>query len=473
MEKALQKKKLSFPDVFALMFIIALLAMVLTWVLPAGSFDRVTENGLTKVVAGSYHTIEKNPQTPWDVLCSVFQGFVNGAGTIFMICFAGSAINMAEETRVLSSAFIGLSRRLKGKELITIAVVMFALGLANAAGVFANIGPALIPIGIYIAHALGGDNFLGFLIIYCGLMAGFSTGFANPSVVGLAQTYAELPMLSGLAVRAVICVVNIFYIYMVTVFYYKMIRKDHTKSLSYLPGMSREQVLGMESFNGPKDQQEAMTGRQKLTLAVFALGVVACVVCTIIFRFGAQQIAAFFLGIAILTGFASGFSMNQVSQKFINGIKPVLGASFVIGFANAVSILLNNGGVMDTIVNAFSKPLMSMGAIAGAGFMVVFNILVNILIPSAAGQAAIVMPLMVPLADLAGITRQVCVQAYQFGDGLCNLLTPLNAPMLGSLALVGVSYPKYIKYFIKFLLVQFAIAIVVTMVLQSIGWTGL
>lgn len=212
-----------------------------------------------------------------------------------------------------------------------------------------------------------------------------------------------------------------------------------------------------------------LTGRS----VVFALGVVACVVCTIIFRFGAQQIAAFFLGIAILTGFASGFSMNQVSQKFINGIKPVLGASFVIGFANAVSILLNNGGVMDTIVNAFSKPLMSMGAIAAAGFMVVFNILVNILIPSAAGQAAIVMPLMVPLADLAGITRQVCVQAYQFGDGLCNLLTPLNAPMLGSLALVGVSYPKYIKYFIKFLLVQFVIAIVVTMVLQSIGWTGL
>ena len=114
-----------------------------------------------------------------------------------------------------------------------------------------------------------------------------------------------------------------------------------------------------------------------------------------------------------------------------------------------------------------------MGAVLGAGFMVIFNILVNILIPSAAGQAAIVMPLMVPLADLAGITRQVCVQAYQFGDGLCNLLTPLNAPMMGSLALVGVSYPKYIKYFIKYLLIQFAIAAIVTMVLQTIGWTGL
>ena len=473
MEKKIMKKKFTFPDVFALMFIIALVAMVLTWILPAGSFERITENNLTKVVPGSYHLIESSPQTPWDVLCCIYQGFVNGAGTIFMICFAGSAIYMAEESRVLSSAFISLSRKLKGKELITIAVVMFALGLANAAGVFANIGPALIPIGIYIAHALGGDNFLGFMMIYCGLMAGFSTGFANPSVVGLAQTYAEIPMLSGISVRAIICVMNILYIYLATTIYYKRIQKDHTRSLNYVAGMNRDQVLGMSSFDSSQTHGEVMTTRQKVTLCVFAAGVVACIVCTILFRFGAKQIAAFFLGIAILTGFASGFSINEISRKFIDGIKPVLGASFVIGFANAVSLLLNAGGVMDTIVNAFSKPLMSMGAVLGAGFMVIFNILVNILIPSAAGQAAIVMPLMVPLADLAGITRQVCVQAYQFGDGLCNLLTPLNAPMMGSLALVGVSYPKYIKYFIKYLLIQFAIAAIVTMVLQTIGWTGL
>ena len=148
-------------------------------------------------------------------------------------------------------------------------------------------------------------------------------------------------------------------------------------------------------------------------------------------------------------------------------------ASFMVGLASAVSLTMTNGKIMDTIVNALSIPLNYMGPVLGAGFMVVINTLVNFLIPSGSGQAAVVMPLLVPLGDLLGITRQVTVQAFQFGCGFADLATPLNGPLMGGLAMAGVSFPKYIKWAYKFIVFQIVVSIVFTMILQMIGWTGM
>ena len=134
-------------------------------------------------------------------------------------------------------------------------------------------------------------------------------------------------------------------------------------------------------------------------------------------------------------------------------------ASFITGLASAIAVILNQGKVLDTIVYALSIPLNQVGAVVGAGLMVVVNVIVNIFIPSGSGQAAV-------------MTRQVAVQAFQFGDGLCNLLTPLNGPMMGCLAMVGISFPKYIKWAFKYLMMNIGAAIVITMVLQAVGWVG-
>lgn len=147
-------------------------------------------------------------------------------------------------------------------------------------------------------------------------------------------------------------------------------------------------------------------------------------------------------------------------------------ASFITGLASAIAVILNQGKVLDTIVYVLSIPLNQVGAVVGAGLMVVVNVIVNIFIPSGSGQAAVMIPLMTPIADLVGITRQVAVQAFQFGDGLCNLLTPLNGPMMGCLAMVGISFPKYIKWAFKYLMMNIGAAIVITMVLQAVGWVG-
>ena len=461
------KKKHEFPDVYALLVILCLIAMVLTWVVPAGAFDRVKEGKITKVVAGTFHKVEASRQTPWDVLQAFYQGFINGAPTIFMILFAGAAVSLVEETKTLSSVFTKLAQKLKGKEFIAIAILMYALGMGNATGVFGNIGPALLPIGIVISTAIGGDAFLGLLIIYFGLMAGFSIGFANVNVLGVAQDIAEVPLLSGMGPRVVFCIVNITYLYGVTMYYYKRIKKDPTYSLNYDP------ESGVMPLADVSTEKITLTTRQIINFCAFLAGIVLMVFCTVKYKWNQKKISGCFFGILIVCGFISGMSMNQISKAFIKGCKNMVYAAFMVGFANSLSIILTQGRIIDTIVYFLSLPLASCGKVLGAGLMMIVNTLINIIIPSGSGQAVVVMPLMVPMADLVGITRQVCVQAFSFGDGLSNLATPLNGPLVGCLAIAGVSFPKYWKWAIKFILVQIAAAFVVTMVLSAIGWTGL
>lgn len=469
-----EKKKREFPDVYALLFCICLIAMAATWIVPAGTFDRVLEGGINKVVAGSFKYVEANPQTPWDMMQSIHQGFVNSANNIFMIFFCGSAIGILEESKALSAAFTVLARKLKGKEFIVFGVIMYALALGNTAGVFGSLGVAIITIGIFLSKSMGGDAFLGFLIIYYGLMSGMAVSFANPSIVGIAQTIAELPIFSGTPPRAVACIINITFLYLVTIFYWKKIRKDPTKSLNYEPGMKPDEYMGFPKENGAENGEGiTLTKRQSVTIAFFMTGVAACVFFTIRNGWGMQQIAACFLSLGIISGIISGFSVNQIARIFIKGCLPMVYTSFVVGLATAVSLILSNGLVIDTIVNTLSIPLNYLGATLGAGFMVIINTLINFIMPSGAAQATVVMPLMVPLADLSGITRQVAVQAFQFGAGFADLATPLNGPLMGCLAMAGISFPKYIKWAYKFIVIQVVVSMLFTMGLQMVHWTGL
>ncbi len=460
------KKKFEFPDVYALLVILCFVAMVLTWIVPAGAFDRVKDGKITKVVAGTFHMVEANRQTPWDVLQAFYQGFINGSATIYMIMFAGAAVSLVEETKTLSSVFTKLAQKLKGKEFIAVAILMYALGFGNATGVFGNIGPALLPIGIVLSTALGGDAFFGLLIIYLGLMSGFSIGFANVNVLGVAQTIAEVPLLSGMGPRVLFCFMNVTFLYCVTMYYYRRIRKDPTYSLNYDP------ETGVMPVGENTEINVELTTRQLINFFVFLAGIIIMVACTVKFKWNQKKISAMFFGILIVCGIISGMTMNQISKAFVKGCRGMVYAAFMVGFANSMSIILNQGKVIDTIVYFLSLPLTTCGPVLGAGLMMIVNTIINLIIPSGSGQAVVVMPLMTPMADLVGITRQVAVQAFSFGDGLSNLATPLNGPLVGCLAIAGVSFPKYFKWMIKFILCQIAVAFVITMILSAMGWTG-
>ena len=458
MEDTTKKKKFQFPDVYALIFILCCLAMVLTWIIPAGTFERVTEGTLTKVVAGTFQHVDSSPQTPWAMLQAIYQGFINSAGTIFLIFFCGASVAMVEESHALSDFFTWLARKLKGKEMLAIAILMYGLGLGNAAGAFANIGVALMPIGIVMSNAIGGDAFLAFLIIYYGLQSGFSIGFANPSILGVAQTMAEIPIFSGTNVRVVCCLANITFLYIVTMLYYRRIRKDPTKSLNYGSDFH-------SAFEVSSDKVDSkMTKRQILTAAVFLLGVVLCVGLTIACKWNAKKIASYFFGMMIVIGLVSTFSTYWFSDKL---------AIASMG-ARDLRLLHHRSGQRHCCYPESGQsagyhrlrpehPAESGGCRGGCrpdgGRQCYRQHLYPLRFRSGSGHD--------PADD-----RQVAVQAFQFGDGLCNLLTPLNGPMMGCLAMVGISFPKYIKWAFKYLMMNIGAAIVITMVLQAVGWVG-
>lgn len=463
-------KKTWFPSVYTILFLMAIFASILTWIVPAGCYDRVTEGNVTKVIAGTYHAINQNPQGPWDIFQALVKGFKNQASLIYMILFVGAAVHMITETKAIDTIFMKLAKSVKGKEEIAIFCAMFFMSMGGATGVFGNATLVLIPIGIFLSQAMGFDKTLGFFMIFFGQFSGFNVGWANAGVLGVAQSIAEVPLFSGFSARVIFHIVNFSLSYTFVIHYFHQLKKDPTKSLNYEPGSDINSVMGY-----PEGElgDSKVTRVQILSMLCMVVGLAAVIIGALKFKWGADHISATFLVVCFLIGCVSCNDMNVGFNRFIKGCAGTVGAAFIVGFANAMTVLMSNGMILDTIVYWLSKPISGMGSVLGAGFMFLANALINFFISSGSGQAAAVMPIMVPIADLTGITRQVAVQAFQFGDGFTNCVIPTIGTLMGGLGFAGISYGKYLKKAMPLVLIQIVLAFFTIMLLQSIGWTGL
>jgi uncharacterized ion transporter superfamily protein YfcC len=465
-------KKREFPQTIALLFFLICVAAILTYILPAGEFDTVKAGRLTKVVAGTYHHVPQTPQGLFAVLNAVVLGFQRASILFAMILFTGAAVHMMQLSGAVEVAFRSFSTSGSNSISKIVFVIMTFMSIGGATGVFANPTVALIPIGMVLAKSIGLDVASGFMMIYLGAYAGFNVGWANPSTLGVAHPIAELPVFSGMPVRFGFHAVNLILSYILVMRYIRSIQKDYTKSLCYNEGMTREQIMG----GGNETKVESagpMTGTQKFCLGVMILSIVAIMTGAIVAKWGNQQIGAIMFFAVILQGAALKLGVNGTTKEFLEGCKPMLNAAFIVGFANGISVILRDGHILNTIVYYLSIPVGMFGPVIGAILMFWANLFINLFIPSGSGQAAAVMPLMVPLADLTGITRQVAVQAFQFGDGLSNCIVPTAGTIMGSLGIAGIAYNRYAKWFAPFLLLQSILASIALAVLQIIGWTGL
>lgn len=470
MPELAKKKKLQFPNVYVILFACAIVAAILTWIIPAGEFERVTEGTITKVVPGSFHLVEQAGQTPWDVFMAVVTGFKKQASLITMVLFVGAAVSLLEASKAIDVGFRKLAGAVKGKEGVAIFLIMAIMSLGGATGVFGNATLVLVPIGILLSLAMGFDRTLGFAMIFFGSFSGFNVGWANFGTIGMAQTIAEIPIFSGIGARIIFHIVNFLLCYGFVMLYFNKIKKDPTKSLNYESGMELKDYMG--DPNAAVDGETKLTTRQLLSLLAGAAGIIAVVIGALKFKWGADQISATFLLVSLVIGLLCGFGINGSFSHFIKGCSGVVMAAFIIGFANSITVLMSEGKILDTIVYYLSIPINQFGAVAGANFMLLANIIINFFISSGSGQATAVMPIMVPIADLTGITRQVVVQAFQFGDGFTNCIIPTIGTLMGGLGFAKVQYGKYLKWAIPLILVQVLLSFVAITVLQSIGWTG-
>lgn len=469
-----KKKQKEFLETCALLFILTCIVAALTWVIPAGEFEFQELNGRNVVVPGTYHVIERHGQTPWDILTATIKGFQNNNALIFMTLFAGAAIYILQQTKSIDVVFNRFVNRKGVKDPVIIFCVMLFLTIGGATGVFANPAVALLPVGAMISTRMGLDRAAGVFMVYLGCFSGFNVGWAS-SGLQVAHPIAELPIFSGMPVRVFIHTCNFILIYLFVCRYFKMIRRDPTSSLNYAPGMEVSQYMGMGAMGGEGAQEE-----NREVAAKDIVNLLAAVGAIILIIFGALKLkwaftefTAVFLLLSIFLGLYNGYGINGTTRMFIAGCGTMVGAAFVIGFATALGVVLENGKILHTVVYYLSIPITKVGAVVGASVMYFANLVINLFIPSGSGQAAAVMPIMIPIADLAGITRQVAVQAYQFGDGFTNDIVPTAPVLMAMLGIAGVSWKKWAKFYLPVLMIQAVFAVVMLTILQTAGWTGL
>lgn len=468
-----KERSFNFPHTCALLFFIIVFAAILTWIVPAGEYDTESVGDITRVVAGTYHTVDSNPQGVWDVFMAVVAGFQKATVLIVMIMFVGSAVHMLQESGAIEVSF-GKITKMESKNLkVIVFIVMLFMSIGGATGVFANATVALIPIGMILSASLGLDAAAGMLMVYLGAYSGFNVGWANPSTLGVAHPIAELPLFSGFKVRLLIHLINFIITYIFVMMYIKRIQKDPTKSLNYKEGLNTKDYMGLSSLEDESQKDEKLETSHIISLVATVAAIVSIVIGSLKFGWKNEQIAAAFLILSIVIGISNGYGVNKTTSLFIEGCAKMLSAAFIVGFANGISVILADGNILNTIVYWISKPITKFGPVAGSSLMYVANLIINLFIPSGSGQAAAVMPIMVPISDLTGITRQVAVMAFQFGDGFSNCLFPTAGTLMGSLGIAGIPWNKYAKMFVPFLIVQSILAIVALIILQSIGWTGI
>lgn len=463
--KSVEKKQKKSLNSIALLFFIIIAMVIFTWIIPAGSYIRVELNGRNVVDPSSFTFIESNPATLFDIFVAVPSGMTNAVSLIVGAMLIGGGMEVLQLSGAIN---IGISRSIRrigiarGNIILVFLFYIFAL-MGGFLGFIEGSIP-FIPIAISIAVALGYDTVVGVAIAVVGAIAGFTCGPTNPYTVGVSQTVAGIPMYSGIGLRVVLFVVVPAVCLLYILRYARMVQKSPEKSL--MAGIDVSDI----SFDVSQYDQLAFTAKHALVLMSLLCGLICYVYGAINWGFGFNQLGAIFVIIAVFTGIVFGFGVNRTAETFVKGAQGMVGAAFIMGVAYGISWVLTKANVLDTLVYYLSKPLTGLSpAISIIGILVVI-MLINLLIPSGSGKALIVMPIVLPIADIVGITPQIAILAYQFGDGLTNLCTPLLGVLLLALGFGKVPFSKWEKFILPLVGLLTLIACVTLVLAMMLGY---
>lgn len=440
---ATEKKKKGFPHTYVILLGLAVVVAILTWIIPAGQFERVDVDGRTMVVPGSYQEIASNPQTPWDFLLAIPQAFNETADIIFFIFIVGGVFQIIMATGMIEAGISRVSKAMKNKEWLIIPVMITIFAIAGGTIGLSEETIVFIPIGIVLAQSLGYDRMIGFGMITLGASVGFNAGFMNPFTIGVAQGIAELPFTSGLGFRLILLVVLIIVTSWYLISYGRKIKKDPTLSVAY--NAETGTYLSEEDEN-VFDEMPDFTTRHKLVLLTMIIGFGFIAVGAARWGWYIGEIGACFLGIGIVSGFIGQQSPSEMSENFVEGAKGVVFAALVVGVARVILVIMENGLISDSIIYYLSSLITGLPKVLGAIGMYIIQIFINFFIPSGSGQAAATMPIMVPLGDALGLTRQTTVLAFQLGDGFMDSIIPTSGVLMAQLAVAKIDFNKYAKW---------------------------
>ena len=461
------KKLWVMPDAFIIIFGIVVLAAIATYLIPAGSYEREVVNGINKVIPGSYHSVAQSQASLMDIFYAIPIGLKQSASIIFLIFMIGGAIAIYDKTKAIDSGINALIVKTKGNYKALIITVGLIFGLLSSLGLAANAVIAFIPIGIALSRSMKLDAITGVAVVYLGYYAGNAVGILDPTILGTAQTLAEVPLFSGIIFRIILFIVlitvTIFYI----VWYAKRIKNAPSKS--YMHSGSNEELVSNEDEE-TSEINHLFTLKQKISLLIFIAFIGLFLYGAFQYKWGIDHLSAIFIMMSITVAALFKIRPNDYIQIFIKGAQSLVYGALVVGLARAVIVILDQGNVLDSIVQATLVPLQQTSHYWGAQLLYFFNLIFNFLVTSGTGQASIVMPIMVPILDILDLTRQTGVLILKLGDGFTNIITPTSGVLMAVLAVGKVPWTRWVKFVFPILMIWIVIGMVAIWIATAINY---
>ena len=463
------KPGLRFPSAYTVLFVLLILVVIATWIIPAGQYD-LNEEG--EPIPGSYHEVESNPQR---IVADGLMAPVNGmfgiqaddgsvsvynSGDLYgaidvalFVLIIGGFLGITMASGAIDAGIGKITVALKGREKWMIAILMIVFALGGTSYGMAEETLAFYALIIAVMIAAGYDALTGVSVVMIGAGIGVLASTVNPFATGIASGFAGTSIADGLVSRIIILVLGTIVGIIFVSRYADKVKKDPSKSLVYNKKEENEKRFLKGSATGTMPEFDT---RRKVIIILFALAFLVMIYGVIPWGdlsiglpelgwwFG--EFSALFLGFAIIIGIVAKLGEAELSETFINGARDMLGVALVIGLARGISVIMNNGLIIDTILYWAESAVSGIGGVLFINLVHLLYLPLGFLIPSSSGLATVSMPIMAPLADTAGIDRSLVVTAYQSASGLLNIVNPTFAVVMGGLALGRVRYDKWLRF---------------------------
>lgn len=441
------------PGPIIILVCVILFCALASYVIPAGVYERVKDVHTGKMVVdpATFHYVAQKPTGFMDFFTAVNKGFKGGVSIIAFLFMVGGSLNILARTGAIVAGLSALVKKMRGHSLLLIPVLMTTLATFSTLAGCNEEYLAFTPLVVSVALAMGFDSLTALGILFCSVAAGYGAGCTQPFSVGVAQGIAGVPIFSGLPYRVglfvVLLVLNISFV----MYHAYKVKKNPQSSPVYAIDRAKADAVKL-------DDSAELTGRQALCLCLLGLNFVGIIVGVLKFDFYMNEISALFLIMGIFSGLVCKLAPNDICDAFLDGCKGMMLPCLAVAMCKAATLLLDNARVMDTIIHFLAGILDVFPSSIIAFGMFIIQDCFNIFVPSSSGQAAISMPIMAPLADLVGLTRQTAVFAFTLGDAFTNCITPASGATMSYLAMANVPYKKWLRFVLPLLAMWWVVA---------------
>ncbi|MBE6596779.1 MAG: YfcC family protein [Ruminococcaceae bacterium] len=476
-KSSLKISKKSFISSVLILLLLMICAGVLTILIPSGEFQRTEVDGREAIIPNTFTFKEGDPYPVWRWFTAPFETLVGDDAVtvisiILFICVVGGTFTVLDKSGMLRFIMTELVKRFERSKYTLMAVlILFFMLFGSVFGIFEEL-VALVPIVILLSYALGWDSLTGLGMSALAAGFGFSAATLNPFTLGVAQELAGIPPFSGIAFRAAVFCVCYVILYLFVRFHAKRVEKDPSRSPVYIEDKAQREQYA-DTYAAEKLHNSEHLKKTVIifgaSLAAIILYIIAGFFFPVLSSVSLPVMGIFFL-VGGLTAAAVSHYGGSIAKDFLSGVGAIAPSGLLIMMAMSVKLIITEGGIIDTILFYLSEKVSGMGRYGAAVMIFLLVLLLNFFVSSGSAKAFLLMPIIAPLSELVGLSGQVAVLAFCFGDGFTNMLYPTNALLIITLGLTVVSYPKWFRWTIPLQLLMLAVNILLLLIAIFIGF---